>query len=438
MRCSSIYSGDNKETPASKKLFDAPSFVAMSVKIKRQLFPYAIVVMLAFIGFSLPLPILPEMFLNGERAILPASMPMSTKTILLGLMLTAFPLGQFFGSLFLGRFSDHYGRKRVIQYSLMGSTIGYLITAYGVWSHSLLIMFLGLFFCGICEGNISIAQAAIADLTTKETRSRYFGWLNFFINAGFIIGPLIGGQLSDPSWSPGLTFATPFWVAAILTVAGMGVIALRAKETLKEKQGGKVSIFPKLGKLLSFPRIKTYYVSAFFLAMGFFYFFRYVTVYAERQYNFTTSYLGYLLAYNAVAFAVALLVFVPIFDKRLSPQNNTALFSFLLAIALIIFLIPQEAISMLWTIPFVGLFLALSVTFDAVMISTAVDERHQGQAMGVLVSIQVIAEVITSATGGFLAAHRPALPIFVGGFMCLICTGILLISGHLRKKSATL
>ena len=409
----------------------------MSVKIKSQLFPYAIVVMLAYIGFSLPLPILPEMFLDSDRAILPSAMSLATKTILLGLMLTAFPLGQFFGSPFLGRFSDHFGRKRVIQYSLMGSTIGYLVTSYGVWSHSLWILFLGLFICGLCEGNISIAQSAIADLTTKETRSRYFGWLNFFINAGFIFGPLIGGKLSDPTWFPGLTFATPFWVAAILTVVGMGIIALIAKETLKEKRSEKASIFPKLGKLLSFPKLKTYYVAAFFLAMGFFYFFRYVTVYVERQFNFTTSELGYLLAYNSVAFAVALLVFVPFFEKRLSAQNNTALFSVLLAVAFILFLIPQSTVNMLWTIPFVGCFLALGITFDAVMISTAVDERHQGQAMGVLVSIQVIAEVITSATGGFLAAHLPSLPIILGAVMCLICAGIL-FTHSVRGKSVKL
>ena len=397
----------------------------MSVNIKRQLLPYAIVVMLAYIGFSLPLPILPEMFLDSQRSILPNSVPLATRTILLGLMLTAFPIGQFFGSPFLGRFSDQFGRKRVIQCSLMGSTIGYLITAYGVWSHQLWILFCGLFICGISEGNISIAQSAIADLTTKKTRSRYFGWLNFFMNAGFIFGPLIGGKLSDPTWFPSLTFATPFWVAALLTVAGMGVIAIRAKETLKEKRSEKTSIFPKLGTLLTVPKLKTYYIAAFFLAMGFFYFFRYVTVYVERQFDFSTSELGYLLAYNSVAFAVALVVFVPFLEKWLSAQNNTALFSILLAGAFIFFIIPQTTINMLWTIPFVGFFLAITITFDAVMISMVVDERHQGQAMGVLVSIQVIAEVITSATGGFLAAYLPSLPIILGSVMCLICAGIL-------------
>ena len=404
------------------------------MNVKRQLLPYAIVVMLAYIGFSLPLPILPEMFLDSQRAILPSSIPLTTRTILLGLMLTAFPIGQFFGSPFLGRFSDRFGRKRVIQYSLMGSTIGYLITAYGVWSTQLWILFCGLFICGLSEGNISIAQSAIADLTTKETRSRYFGWLNFFINAGFIFGPLIGGKLSDPTWFPGLTFATPFWVAALLTLVGMGIIAIRAKETLKEKRMEKASIFPKLGRLLSFPKIKTYYVAAFFLAMGFFYFFRYLTVYVERQFDFTTSELGYLLAYNSVAFAVALVAFVPFLEKRLSPQKNTALFSIFLAVAFIIFIIPQTTLNMLWTIPFVGFCLALSITFDAVMISTVVDERHQGQAMGVLVSIQVIAEVITSATGGFLAAYLPSLPIIFGAVMCLICSGILFTS-FARAKS---
>ncbi len=410
----------------------------MNAPIKRQLLPYAIVVMLAYIGFSLPLPILPEMFLNGKRAILPYSMSMELKTILLGLMLTAFPLGQFFGSPFLGRFSDRFGRKRVIQYSLIGTTMGYLVTSYGVWSNHLWLLFTGLFICGLCEGNISIAQSAIADLTTKETRSRYFGWLNFFINAGFILGPLIGGKLSDPSWFPGLTFATPFWVAAILTLAGMGIIALRAKETLKEAKEAKgkhPSLFPSIKKLLSFTGIKVLYLASFFLALGFFYFFRYVTVYAERQFDFTTSTLGYLLAYNSVAFAVSLILFVPFLEKRFSAQKNAAMCSVLLAGALILFLIPQAPIYMLWTLPFVGFFLALTITFGAVMISTAVDEKHQGQAMGLLVSIQVSAEVITSASGGFLAACLPALPLIFGALMCLMCATILLIASRKKQRS---
>jgi predicted tellurium resistance membrane protein TerC len=63
----------------------------------RPLLPYAIVVFLGYVGFSLPLPVLPEMFLDSKRSILPATMSIQLKTVLLGIVLAAYPSGQFKG-----------------------------------------------------------------------------------------------------------------------------------------------------------------------------------------------------------------------------------------------------------------------------------------------------------------------------------------------------
>src|SRR5277367_4716102 len=100
----------------------------------RKIMPYAIVVLFAYIGFSLPLPLLPEMFLNPERSIVPGY-SLHQKMMALGLMMASFPCGQFFGSPIIGHLSDRYGRKKVILFSLAGTTLGYLITAYTLSQH---------------------------------------------------------------------------------------------------------------------------------------------------------------------------------------------------------------------------------------------------------------------------------------------------------------
>ncbi len=166
---------------------------------KRQLLPYAIVILLAYIGFSIALPIFPAMFLDPELSILPQSFSMHKKILVLGVIMTAYPLGQLIGSPLLGRLSDHFGRKKIILYSLAGSILGYIITALSTTYFFIAGIFSGLLICGFFEGNIAIAQAVIADITQDDQphdKIFHFGWINLFICLGFVIGPFLGGILS--------------------------------------------------------------------------------------------------------------------------------------------------------------------------------------------------------------------------------------------------
>ena len=69
----------------------------MRSEVKKQLIPYSIVILFAYIGFSIPLPIFPKMFLDFHHSILPG-VDLHTRMILLGLVIASFPLGQFLGS----------------------------------------------------------------------------------------------------------------------------------------------------------------------------------------------------------------------------------------------------------------------------------------------------------------------------------------------------
>ena len=71
---------------------------------------------------------------------------------------------QFVFSPILGSLSDRYGRRPVLFFSIIGSAIGYLFIgfAFALW-----MVFLGRIIAGITGGNISTAQAYIADATSK-------------------------------------------------------------------------------------------------------------------------------------------------------------------------------------------------------------------------------------------------------------------------------
>lgn len=398
---------------------------------KRQLFPYALVILLGYIGFSLPLPILPEMFLDQELSILPRGMTAASKTMLLGIAMACYPLGQLIGGPILGYLSDKHGRKKMILLSLLGAAVGYAITAIAVSKVAILGIFSGLFISGLSEGNIAIAQSVVADLTPhheKNMKALHFGWINLFVTLGFIVGPLLGGQLADRSLVPWFTFATPFWGGFVLTLIACGVIAFFSKETRIQK----VSLAEeKLGKsfLISIrdPAMRILYAANFFLALGFFSFFRFFPVYLEKIFDLTSSQLAYVIAYNSLAFAVALILWIKPLSNRFSPIRIMQIASVVLGLLFIVTLIPNTPWGTLITVPPVGIMLAIAITFSSVAVSNGAQSHNQGQAMGNLQSTQMLAEVITGVGGGWLAAQTASLPLMIGALMCLCCTLLLIL-----------
>src|SRR4051794_29418773 len=93
----------------------------------------------------------------------------------------------------LGKLSDRFGRRPVLIISLLGTAIGFLIMG---WAPSLPLLFVARIIDGASGGNISTAQAYIADISTPENRSRSMGVLGAAFGLGFTFGPMIGGILS--------------------------------------------------------------------------------------------------------------------------------------------------------------------------------------------------------------------------------------------------
>jgi len=394
----------------------------------RPLLPYAIVVFLGYVGFSLPLPVLPEIFLDAQRSIVPLA-SIQLKTILLGIVLAAYPSGQLLGSPLLGIFSDKWGRKRVILYSLASTAVGYAITALAMSAHSVVGIFGGLFLCGFSEGNVTIAQAVIGDIAGKDEKVAHFGWINFFACTAFIVGPLLGGWLADPENSRFFTFATPFWLGALMSIAAIVIIWKFSKETKKHAGPGQGFIQGMKDNLAN-PLLKKFYISIFFLYFGLYAFWNCIGIYLQRRFDFSTTSLAYVMAYDSFFFALGLLFLVQWIAKKIKPFITTGWAAFGLAVMLVILVIPDSPWALLITIPPIGILISILMTNAAVMVSDAADDRMQGQALGTMQSIQVSAGMCVGILGGLLGALQPGLPLIAGALMSALC-GYLLI----RKKN---
>src|SRR5215211_597388 len=171
--------------------------------------PLLLIFMIVFIdliGFGMVIPILP-IYAQNE--------PFHASPWEIGWMVGIYSWMQFVFSPILGRLSDKYGRRPILFVSLLGSAVGYVVLGL---ANTLFLVFVGRIVSGITGGNISAAQAYIADVTTKENRGKGMALFGAAFGLGFVLGPAIGGITSKYG------VHIPFFIAASLSlVAGMAV-----------------------------------------------------------------------------------------------------------------------------------------------------------------------------------------------------------------------
>jgi multidrug resistance protein len=159
-------------TPASPGAPHAPKSALLFI---------VLTIFIDMLGIGILIPVIPFMVRR-----------FSDQALTIGLLSGAFALFQFAAAPVLGRLSDRHGRRPLLLLSLFGTSIGYFI--FGA-ANTLALMFFARILDGATGGNISIAQAYIADVTPAKDRSKNFGLVGAAFGLGFIIGPAMGGGL---------------------------------------------------------------------------------------------------------------------------------------------------------------------------------------------------------------------------------------------------
>ncbi|MCS7061991.1 MAG: MFS transporter [Anaerolineae bacterium] len=132
----------------------------------------------------------------------------SNDALAVALLSLSYAAAQFVAAPVLGALSDRYGRRPLLVLSVLGSAIGYVL--FGL-AGSLAMLFVARMIDGFTGGNISIAQAYIADVTPPKDRAKNFGLIGAAFGLGFIMGPALGGLLSQ------ISLHAPAFAAAFLS-----------------------------------------------------------------------------------------------------------------------------------------------------------------------------------------------------------------------------
>jgi DHA1 family tetracycline resistance protein-like MFS transporter len=386
---------------------------------KLAILPIFFTVFLDLLGLGIVIPILPAVLLDPRSAVLPFSYDFSTRTLIYGFLIASYPLAQFFGAPILGTLADQHGRKKLLTVSLIGTLFGYVLFALGIIYNNIFLLFIGRILDGFTGGNISIAQSAIADISTEETKSRNFGLIGAAFGLGFIIGPYIGGKLADPSIVSWFTYATPFWLSVILTLINISLVLLFFPETLVNVRKVKVSALTgikNIQKAFTYKDLRTMFLVGFLLTVGFNFFTQFFQVFLIGKFNFNQSKIGDLFAYMGLWIAVTQGAILRPLSKKYKPMSILSVSIILLALTFPLLLLPTKAFWIYLIIPFIAIFQGLTQPNSTAIISNLADKDKQGEILGINQSIMSLAQAIPPIIAGFVTSISINLPtIFAAG-----------------------
>ena len=399
--------------------------------------PLLLAVFTDLIGFGIALPVLPGLFLNQAHGILPMGTPYAERTIILGFILGLFPLIQIFSAPILGALADRHGRKPILLLSFVGTLVGYLMFAVGIVTQQLWLLVLGRAIDGATGGNISVATAAIADLSTEKTRAKNFGLIGMAFGLGFVIGPYLGGKLSDPSIVSWFSYATPFWFAAILTVANLALLSLFFAETLRTKRKTPVTLSTGAENIrlaFTMPRVRLLFLVQFLLVLGFTTYTSYIQVYLIDRFHLSQGAIGDVFGFIGICIALSQgLVARPIAD-RFSPASVLRVAPVGLAATLILVLLPSHMKTMFLVFPFMAIFQGLVSTNVMALISATADHESQGEILGINQSVASFGQFLPGLFGGAAAAYSSSAPTVIGATLTLAAWGVF-VAGYRSNGS---
>jgi MFS family permease len=312
----------------------------------------------------------------------------------------------------LGRISDRVGRKPVLLVSQMGTFAAFLVIggASALW-----MLFVGRIVDGLTAGNLSIAQAYISDVTRPENRTRAFGVIGISFGLGFVLGPVLSGQLYDRFHS----FSAPAYLAAGLSLLSILFTATLLPgqaelERLKSEHGSGASGAASeaagertlaLGRFFSRPLPRRRLLQFFLYTTSFAVLTGGLALFLERRFDYGPGAVGRVFMVSGLVGAVLQGVLGRLV-KKLGEGRLAALGFLTMAIGYPLLGINDSAPVLYALVCFAGFGVTVVRPSVTTLLTKSVGRHEQGAALGTSQSLASISQMVGQPLAGFLIGHR--------------------------------
>ena len=409
------------------------------------LFPLLLVNFVGTLGFSIVLPFL--VFLV---------MKFGGDAIVYGLLAATYPAFQLIGSPILGRWSDTFGRKKVLLLSNVGTSVGWILFLFALFlptgkSFSIEIAFIGTFVIivplfilflaraidGITGGNISVANAYLSDLSSDENRSKNFGKMAISSNLGFILGPALAGILGGTIYGAILPVIAAL-ILSLVTIIVIGFLLRESKSSSEEilvpEEGTIRKVFsqecretystvnttkPRFQDVFKLRHITFLLVLYFLIFLGFNIYYAAFPTHAANDLKWSITQLG---IFYAVLSGIMVFVQGPVLRKALkkfSEEKLVIIGSLILGTNFILF-VSNNIVSVGGAVVLFAVGNGLMWPSFMSILSRRAGSKLQGAVQGIAGSFGGLASILGLILGGFLYNS-------IGGFTFLVSAGVIFV-----------
>jgi len=359
-----------------------------SIDPRKAMFTIILSIMVDVFGYSMVLPLLPEIVKN-----------FGSSAIFVGILVSSNALSAFIFGPIWGRLSDKYGRKPILLISQVGTGVSFLVLAL---SPNIYIILFSRILDGVFGGQIPVIRAYISDITTPATRASEMGKLMIGHTVGMVFGPMIGGLLGIINWRYPSLLAILLSIIAIILTTRVLIESMPKDRILDIKQQQKTRELTSENKRKTFTReIIIRFAQVFLLFSITVMFNSSMALILDERYGASPLIIGLVMALAGVTIMIyGGLLMKPLF-KKVGEKRILLIASILLILNFLAFPFMTE----LWMIfAFIPSFVFSMVFLPSLIqsnITKAVDADKQGLVSGMTTNIQSIAQIISPliATG---------------------------------------
>jgi MFS family permease len=359
-----------------------------------------VTVFVDMIGYGIVVPLLP--FYAG---------PYASGAVLVGLLGSLYAAMQFVGGPFLGGLSDRHGRRPVLLFCLLGTSLAYLLLGL---AQTLASLVLAVVLAGAAGGTLATAQAYIADSTTREERARGLGMIGAAFGLGLMAGPALGGLLSLHSLGAPALFASALaltnCVFGYLTLPESHALHLRKKVPLL-----RLDPISQLARILKMRLIRALLVS-------------------QARFGWGTTSNAFFFAFVGACAVVTQGLLIGRLQPRFGESKLLLGGLALVSLNLILVSLVPSGILLYPIVGLLALGMGLAIPSLTAIISNRTPAETQGRLMGGLQAILSLALILGPALAGLAFDHLgiPA-PYLIGGalsVLALVVSGVDLLPGR--------